>query len=177
MPNPRSKHWRHPIISSGGVLFRERTSQGDWEYLLLKHSRGSFWDFPKGRRERGENDLQTAKREICEETGCKPPHLKILRRLKFVIRYSVQRGKLLLNKEVRLFLVRVSRDFQVELSEEHLNFEWMTYEEALKRITHNSSKKSLIEAHSWIQENSKLLFKDNNNETPLSTLQPASNND
>ncbi|MFW9929992.1 MAG: bis(5'-nucleosyl)-tetraphosphatase [Candidatus Thorarchaeota archaeon] len=154
-------NFQYPIISAGGVVFRERKDvKGEkWEFLLLQHRRGAHWDFPKGRREKGENDLQTAKREIWEETGYAPNSLRILKRLSNVIRYTVHRGTQLLPKEVRLFLVRVTTDMQVRLSSEHQNYIWLSYEDALNNITHKSSKMILKEAYHWIQENWDVLEK------------------
>ncbi len=37
-------------------------------YLLVQHDAG-HWAFPKGHPEKGETDLQTARRELVEETG------------------------------------------------------------------------------------------------------------
>ncbi|OLS19957.1 MAG: Diadenosine hexaphosphate hydrolase [Candidatus Heimdallarchaeota archaeon LC_3] len=147
------------IHSVGGVLFREaRSKKGEkWEFLLLQHKRGKHWDFPKGRREKGENDMQTAKREIWEETGYSPNTFRFLKRLQNVIRFTVHRGKSLLPKEVRLFLVRVSNDVQVKLSSEHIDYAWTSYEEAIDIIRHKSSQKILKEAHRWLEENSSLL--------------------
>jgi 8-oxo-dGTP pyrophosphatase MutT (NUDIX family) len=53
------------IISSGIVVVR-REPDG-WKYLLLRAYKN--WDFPKGEVEPGEDPLETAKREVTEETG------------------------------------------------------------------------------------------------------------
>ena len=39
------------------------------EVLLIKHRVGGHWSFPKGHMESGETELQTALREVKEETG------------------------------------------------------------------------------------------------------------
>ncbi len=44
-----------------------RREAEDWRYLLLRAY--NYWDFPKGEVERGEDPLETAKREVKEETG------------------------------------------------------------------------------------------------------------
>ena len=52
--------------SCGVVLFNET------KVLLLQHPDGTkvgHWDFPKGHVEIGESELQTAVRELAEETG------------------------------------------------------------------------------------------------------------
>lgn len=51
---------------SCGIVIARRTNTG-WVTLLLRAF--NHWDFPKGVRERGEEPLQTAIREVGEETG------------------------------------------------------------------------------------------------------------
>ena len=52
-------------LSCGVVLARD-SDQG-WMTLMLRAYQ--HWDFPKGLREEGEEPLQTAIREVGEETG------------------------------------------------------------------------------------------------------------
>lgn len=51
--------------AAGAVVFR-RTERGV-RLLVLRAYRN--WDFPKGRIEPGESELEAAKREVAEETG------------------------------------------------------------------------------------------------------------
>lgn len=48
--------------SAGAVIINDK------KVLLLHYSSG-HWDFPKGHIEKGETELETAKREVKEETG------------------------------------------------------------------------------------------------------------
>lgn len=51
---------------AGCILAQRQPPQA----LLVVHNRTSgFWGFPKGRKQRGESRLQTALRELQEETG------------------------------------------------------------------------------------------------------------
>lgn len=43
--------------------------QGKW--LYVRHKERKTWEIPGGRRETGEIIIETAKRELFEETGCK----------------------------------------------------------------------------------------------------------
>ncbi len=53
------------FLSCGVVIARR--DGGDWKTLLLRAYH--HWDFPKGVRESGEEPLETAIREVFEETG------------------------------------------------------------------------------------------------------------
>lgn len=53
--------------SCGAVVYRKH--HGNTEILLIKHVRSGFWSFPKGHMEQGETEIQTAVREIKEETN------------------------------------------------------------------------------------------------------------
>ncbi|OGP52601.1 MAG: NUDIX hydrolase [Deltaproteobacteria bacterium RBG_13_52_11] len=55
------------ILSAGVIVVRRE--DGAWHYLLLRAY--NYWDFPKGIVEKGEDPLQTALREVAEETGLK----------------------------------------------------------------------------------------------------------
>jgi len=52
-------------LSAGVVVVRRES--GQWKFLLLRAYRN--WDFPKGVVEPGEDPLETAEREVKEETG------------------------------------------------------------------------------------------------------------
>lgn len=51
---------------SCGIVLARRAESG-WVTLMLRAYH--HWDFPKGIRERGEEPLDAAKREVAEETG------------------------------------------------------------------------------------------------------------
>jgi bis(5'-nucleosidyl)-tetraphosphatase len=50
--------------SAGAVVVRR--VEGEWRFLLLRCYR--YWDFPKGEVEPNEDPLETARREVAEET-------------------------------------------------------------------------------------------------------------
>ena len=52
--------------SCGAIVYRKY--HGNTEILLIKHINSGHWSFPKGHVERGETEVQTAHREILEET-------------------------------------------------------------------------------------------------------------
>ena len=53
--------------SCGAIVYRK--FHGNTEILLIKHVNSGHWSFPKGHVEEGESEIETAAREILEETG------------------------------------------------------------------------------------------------------------
>ncbi len=53
--------------SCGAIVYRK--SHGNTEILLIKHVNSGHWSFPKGHVEGNETEVETALREIKEETG------------------------------------------------------------------------------------------------------------
>ena len=53
--------------SCGAIVYRK--SHGNTEILLIKHINSGHWSFPKGHMEDGETEIETAIREIKEETS------------------------------------------------------------------------------------------------------------
>ncbi|HNX63648.1 MAG TPA: NUDIX domain-containing protein [Oscillospiraceae bacterium] len=53
--------------SCGAIVYRK--FHGNTEILLIKHVNSGHWSFPKGHVEGDETEVETALREIKEETG------------------------------------------------------------------------------------------------------------
>ena len=53
--------------SCGAIVYRKY--HGNTEILLIKHINSGHWSFPKGHVEAGETEVETARREIMEETS------------------------------------------------------------------------------------------------------------
>ena len=53
--------------SCGAIVYRKY--HGNTEILLIKHINSGHWSFPKGHVEKGETEVETARREIKEETS------------------------------------------------------------------------------------------------------------
>ncbi len=69
--------------SAGAVIFRKEDNQT--LYLLLHYEAG-HWDLPKGHIEANETEIETAKREVEEETGLQD--IEIIDGFKEWIKYS-----------------------------------------------------------------------------------------
>jgi len=114
-----------PQLSCGIVLAR-KTERG-WLTLMLRAFR--HWDFPKGMRERGEESLQAALREVREETGISEIEFRWGDRYFETGPYS--RGK------IARYYVGQTHEKEVEMGispatgqPEHHEWRWVTFDEA-----------------------------------------------
>jgi 8-oxo-dGTP pyrophosphatase MutT (NUDIX family) len=130
--------------SAGVVVFRMQDDAR--RYLLLDY--GKHWDFPKGHVERGEELTQTALRELEEETGI--TDTRLIAGFSHEIAYFFRdRRKRLVHKKVHFFLAE-TKTRTIHLSDEHVGFEFLEYEAALKRLTYAGAKSILREAEAFM---------------------------
>ena len=130
--------------SAGAILFKKNE---EVEYLLLQYEAG-HWDFPKGNIEENETDLETIKREIEEETGIKDA--EILKGFKENISYFYRFKGDLISKDVVFYLAKTKTE-QIKLSFEHLDFEWLTYGQAIEKLTFKNAKEILKKANKFLK--------------------------
>ena len=118
------------------------------QVLLVHHNKG-HWDFPKGHVEEGETEVQTATREVKEETGI---DVKINEKFRYTVKYSPKEDVI---KEVVFFLAsNISENAEAQL-EEVSEAEWINIEEAFKIITYNTSIDILTKLLKDIKEEEK----------------------
>ena len=72
-----------------------------WKVLLILHKGGKHWAFPKGRIDPGEEPLETAVRELKEETGLEV--VEFVSREPLSDRYRFRRSGLMVTKSVDYF--------------------------------------------------------------------------
>ncbi len=132
--------------SCGVVLFNSNN------VLLLQYAAGQkegnwnltgHWDFPKGHVDKGETEIETATRELEEETGIKD--IVFLDKFRKTINYTFQRGDRKIGKEVVFFIAKTIVK-EVNLSHEHVDYEWLDFKSALKRLTYDNARSVLKEA-------------------------------
>lgn len=86
------------VVSAGGLVMNDKK-----EFLFIY--RGSKWDLPKGKKEKGEELEETAIREVKEECGVS--NLMIEKKLIETYHFFIEKGKYRL-KETHWYLMRSS---------------------------------------------------------------------
>lgn len=143
--------------SVGAVVFY-KSPEGQIEYLLLNHGKSrkksdiEYWNFPKGTMEKGETEIQTARREIEEETGL--VNLKFVPKFREAERYFCRgtkqsnKGKLIF-KTVILFLAE-AKNRDIKISNEHVGWEWLDSVTAIHRLNFKSGRKIMRKADKFL---------------------------
>jgi len=109
-------------IDSGKILIIQRASTQDW--------RGGEWEIDYGRIDQFEDPIDGLKREIKEEVGITDLHLKEVIRV-----WHMYRGPVSAENDLIGITYYCQTQMQnVQLSEEHIAYQWVTPEEALEVI-------------------------------------------
>ena len=137
--------------SCGAVVYNpERQS-----FLIIKMLNGN-WGFPKGHTENQETDIQTAIREVTEETGIK---IEILDGFKKSIKYIPFPEVL---KEV-IFFIGITKEEKVVIDKGEIeDYMWCSYEEALKMITYKPQRDIMESSLQFIKN----YYGDDKNDIP-----------
>jgi bis(5'-nucleosidyl)-tetraphosphatase len=131
--------------SCGAVVYIKNPNV---KYLLLQYEAG-HWDFVKGNVETGENEQQTAVRELGEETGI--ADAKFINGFKETISYFYKRQGATVLKEVVFFLME-TKTANIKLSFEHIGFIWLTYDDAMRRLTFKNARDVLQKANEFLKK-------------------------
>ena len=130
--------------SYGVVPFQQ--FDGEWRVFLVQHRQG-HWSLPKGHIEPGESGLETATRELKEETG-----LDVERFLSFVSideQYQFKRGPVVVEKRVGYYPGLVHGKVTIQVAELKTG-RWFSVEEAGKTLTFPEARRILQEAAGFL---------------------------
>ncbi|MBB3205220.1 8-oxo-dGTP pyrophosphatase MutT (NUDIX family) [Rhodopirellula rubra] len=121
----KKKKTKDGIVRAAGMLLMTETPEP--QFLLMRHP--DRWDLPKGHCDGKETYLETALREMREETGVSPKKCRIADDFQFDIQYEVtyrnQPGKIF-PKNVRYFLAWLPDVVKIEVTE-HESYEWLAW--------------------------------------------------
>lgn len=136
--------------SAGLIVFRRHPKEG-LQYLVMYH-RGSYWNFPKGKLEEGESEMDAALRETAEEAGL--TGLKVLdgfrQQTEFFFKEKDISGDELIKKDMALYLAEAPAGAEPKISHEHNGYAWLDLQQAQKFLKFKNLKEILAEAEGFI---------------------------
>ncbi len=138
--------------SVGIVLIKRET---DIRFLILyRKANANFkeaWEFPKGIVDKSETEMQTAVRELGEETGLLAKDIKFLPEFHDKISYFFRnQSQELVKKEVSFVLAQTNKS-EIRLSSEHDAYRWAPYLEAWELLSQNNTKEVLKKANEFVK--------------------------
>ncbi len=134
--------------STGFILISDNFRNSDPSVLLLHYLSG-HWDFPKGNIEIDETEMQAATRELKEETGIEI--FTLLPGFRHVLNYKYTKKSTLISKQVTLFLASTNVN-EVEISHEHIGYQWMEINTAFNQLTYSNAKTALTSAINFLKD-------------------------
>ena len=127
--------------SCGAIIFNDKN-----EVLLIQQNSGN-WGFPKGHMEKGETEVQTAIREIKEETNV---DIEINENYRYEISY-LQREDM--TKTVVYFVAKEINSNEIKLQDIELqNYKWTNPEEVANTLTYDNITNLWIKCYNDIKK-------------------------
>lgn len=130
--------------SCGAIVFRKY--HGNTELLLIKHTIGGHWSFPKGHVEAGETEEETALREIMEETSVE---VELCPGFREMVTYSPKRD---VQKDGIYFLGRAKNFDYVPQESEIAQIKWVEINLAHAFLTYDNDKQLVNKAKPLIRD-------------------------
>lgn len=130
--------------SCGAIVYRK--SHGNIEILLIKHVNSGHWSFPKGHMEGNETEIETALREIKEETNI---DVIIDPTFRETVSYSPKKDT---QKIVVYFLAKAKNFEYIPQEEEIAEIRWVEISHAISVLTYENDKTIVSKARTAIKE-------------------------
>ena len=106
----------------------------DNKVLLVYEKNRNFWGFPKGHVEEKENEIQTALREVKEETGL---DVEIISDKRYKLHYIIRDE---IDKTVILYLAKPINNVITKQESEIEEANWFSYRDAINTLTFDHTK-------------------------------------
>lgn len=129
------------------------------KFAIFKRADMGIWQFIAGGGEDKETPLEAAKRECFEEAAI--PLNTVLYKLDAITtipaeiyseEYKKNWGKNCFVIKEYAFAFKITEDI-IKISDEHSEFKWVTYDEAISLLKYDSNKTALTELKARIREN------------------------
>src|SRR5690554_2647428 len=123
-------------VSAGTVVYTKIDDQ--YLFLMIQNKNGNHFSFPKGHVEKNESIMDTAKREVSEETGIL---YEIASNKMETITYLMPNG---IYKDVYYFLGEAQNQKITRQQSEVMHAGWYNYEQVLTYLTYDNDKKIFV---------------------------------
>lgn len=130
--------------SCGAVVFT--TMDGEIKYLLISNLQG-IYGFPKGHVQDNETEVETALREVYEETNLR---IKLIEGFRTTDEHVIPRKKDTI-KQIDYFLGVFENQEEIYQKEELSGAYLVSYAEAMELFQFESSRRILTEANAYLQ--------------------------
>ena len=135
--------------SCGAIVYRR--FHGNIEILLIKHVNSGHWSFPKGHVEGDETELETARREIKEETGL---DVILDQTFRDTVSYSPRRD----TQKIVVYFLALARNYDfVPQEEEIAEIRWVDIVRAARMLTYENDKTIVNKARAAIKQHSHMM--------------------
>lgn len=138
------------------VFLYRKNKYNEHEYCIFYRDKLNFWQGLSGGVENDETLFETVKREVLEETGIRIENQNILQ-LSSVASIPVVSitGKFTWGKDIYVvheysFGILVNKE-NIKISNEHVKYEWVSYNKAYELLKFDSNKIALWELNQRIQ--------------------------
>ena len=128
--------------SCGALVYRKY--HGNTEILLIRHINSDHWSFPKGHMENGETEIETAMREIKEETGI---DVIIDQSFREIVTYFPRRDT---HKEVVYFIAKAKNTDFTPQEDEIADIKWVEIGRAGAVLFYENDKAIVNKAKGFI---------------------------
>ena len=131
------------VKSCGFIVYKQL--DGENYYLIIKSTNGDV-GFPKGHVESGETELQTAIRELKEETNV---DVEIIEGFRKQIEYPLPKRPDVIKQSV-YFLGRAVTDDVICQEGEVINAAFVSYDDAMRTLTFEDTRRLLEDAKTYV---------------------------
>lgn len=128
-------------VESFGIIPIKREGE-DWKVLLILHREGNHWGFPKGKADPGEQPMETARRELKEETNLDVK--EVIHGNPLDEQYQFRRKKEQISKLAHYFPAMVEGTLKCQ-EEEIRDARWFSFSDALQQLSFKQARHILRE--------------------------------
>lgn len=105
------------------------------QVLIVFQADNRYWEFPKGKVEDGENEIDTLKREVREETGI--TKFTMWPNFRQVVHYRFFPERTIMVSKAVVYYLLITEQ-AVRVSTEHLYYKWVSLRAAKKFLKHRN---------------------------------------